>query len=154
MFYFLRKKNTKPSFEINNPKLSITPGTRNFMELLKNTGVEYKAVTNGYIVFKGCVFDSEMPLMIGVHFNKIKIKFIEIYRTREYYESENYDVDVSFAELSYVLKKKYGRPTITLPASLYGYPHEKWYTRSFTINHYIMDRFGPEEHLEIKFCKK
>ena len=154
MFSFFKKKNTQPQFDINTPKLSITPYTVNIEAALKNAGVEYETVTSGYNVFKGFVFESEIQLMIGIHFNALKIEYIEIFRTLEYYQSEAYDVNVSFSELSQMLQNKYGKPLVTTAASINGYPCEQWRTPDYIVNHYIMDRFGPEEHLHINFYEK
>ena len=154
MFSFFHKKQAAASFEIDHPKFSITPNSQNIESLLKDAGIEHTVVTDGYITFRGYVFDCDVPLMIGIHFNAHKIEFIEIFRTLEYYQSEQYDIHVSFAELSNMLKKKYGKPLVTASASISGYPCEQWTTPNFTVNHYIMDRFGPEEHLHINFYKK
>ncbi len=154
MFPLFYKKRAVASFEIDHPKFSITPNSQNIESLLKSAGIKYNTVTDGYITFCGQAFDSDIPLMIGIHFNSHKVEFIEIFRTLEYYQSEGYDINVSFAELSNILKKKYGKPLVTTSASISGYPCEQWTTPNFIINHYIMDRFGPEEHLHINFYKK
>lgn len=151
MFSFFRKKQAAAVFGIDSPKLSITPNPHNLKSSLKNAGIDYEVVTDGYITFAGCVFDSDIPLMIGIHFNLFKIEYIEIFRTLKYYQSEKYDINTSFAELSDILKKKYGKPIVTIPALINGYPREKWIVPGYIVNHYIMDRFGPEEHLHINF---
>ena len=99
MFSFFYKKQAVASFEIDHPKFSITPNSQNIESLLKSAGIEYTTVTDGYITFCGKAFDSDIPLMIGIHFNPHKVEFIEIFRTLEYYQSEQYDIYVSFAEL-------------------------------------------------------
>ncbi len=43
-------------------------------------GIDDTLVTNGYITFSAYVFDYACPLMIGVHFNTLRIEFIEIFR--------------------------------------------------------------------------
>lgn len=154
MFSLFHKKRAVASFEIDCPKFSIAASSHNIESLLKDAGIKYTVVTNGYITFSGCVFDCDIPFMIGIHFNAHKVEFIEIFRTLEYYQSEQYDINVSFAELSSILKKKYGNSLVTTSASISGYPCEQWTTPNFIINHYIMDRFGPEEHLHINFYKK
>lgn len=153
MFSLFRKKKARPVFQINSPKLSITPDAHNLEAALKNSGVEYKIVANGYIIFTGCVFDSDIPLMIGIHFNSNKVEFIEIFRTLEYFQAKEYDINASFSEISGILNKKYGTPLTTTSASINGYPCEQWTTPDYVVNHYIMDRFGPEEHLHINFYK-
>ena len=154
MFCFLKKKNTKPAFEVNSPKISITPDIQALIESLKVSDIEYTPVTDGYITFAGQAFASDIPLMFGVHFNKLKVEFIEVFRPLEYYQSDCYDINESFEQLSKTLRKQYGKPLVTTSASIGGYPCEQWLTQDFIVNHYIIDRFGPEEHLHINFYKK
>lgn len=154
MFSFFKKKQAAAVFEVDSPKLSITPNPHNLKSSLKNAEIDYKVVTDGFITFAGCVFDSDIPLMIGIHFNLSKIEYIEIFRTPKYYQSEKYDINTSFAELADILKKKYGNPIVTTSASINGYPCEQWITPGYIINHYIMNRFGPAEHLHINFYKE
>lgn len=151
---FFNAKSKSDAFEIDFPRLSISPTVTNVEALLNDAGIEYKVITDGYIVFPGCVFGSNIPLMIGIHFTPCKTKFIEIFRPSEYYQSENYDIHASFSELSQILREKYGKPIVTTAASINGFPCEQWTTHSYVVNHYIMDRFGPEEHLHINFYKR
>ena len=154
MFSFLKKNNANPTFVIDFPQISITPDTQTFIASLKASNIEYALVTNGYITFAGRAFDCDIPLMFGIHFNALKIEFIEIFRPQEYYLSDSYDINESFAQLSGVLRKQYGKPLITTSASIGGYPCEQWHTSNYIVNHYIMERFGLEEHLHINFYKK
>ena len=153
MFSFLKKKKKTPIFEIDSPKISLTPNTVDFISILEKFEINYTCVTNGYITFSAHVFDYAYPLMLGIHYNPLKIEFIEIFRPMEYYQQDAYDINVSFSELSAILRKKYGKPFITTSASINGYPCEKWRTADYVVNHYIMDRFGLEEHLHINFYK-
>ena len=93
MFSFFKKKQAAAVFEVDSPKLSITPNPHNLKSSLKNAEIDYKVVTDGFITFAGCVFDSDIPLMIGIHFNLSKIEYIEIFRTPKYYQSEKYDIN-------------------------------------------------------------
>lgn len=153
MFPLFRKKNNVPTFEIDSPKISITPDISKIEALLKSTGAEYTVITKGYITFRGYVFNSDFPLMIGIHLNDLQVKFIEIFRPLEYYQSEKFNISDSFDEFSSLLKKKYGDPRVTTSKSTNDYPCEQWITADYIINHYIVDRFGPEEHLHINFYK-
>ena len=153
MFSFFKKKKKAPTFEIDSPKISLTPNAVDFIPLLKKSDIDYTLVTNGYVTFSAYVFAYAYPLMLGIHYNPLKIEFIEIFRPMEYYQQDAYDINVSFSELSAILRKKYGKPFITTSASINGYPCEQWTTADYIVNHYIMDRFGPEEHLHINFYK-
>ncbi|MBE6943379.1 MAG: hypothetical protein E7453_03860 [Ruminococcaceae bacterium] len=152
MLSFLKR--TKPAFVIDFPQISITPDTQTFIASLKASDIEYTLVTNGYITFAGKAFACDIPLMFGVHFNKLRIEFIEVFRPLEYYQSDTYDISESFSQLSDVLRKQYGKPLVTTAASIGGHPCEQWHTSNYIVNHYIMDRFGIEEHLHINFYKK
>lgn len=161
MFSFFRKKkkavsvkSEPPKFEVNSPKFTITRNAWNLEAALDAAGIDYRVVTKGYIVFQGSVFERDIPLMIGIHHNGINVVFIELFRPEDYYASVNYDVNVSFAELSEALKNEFGEPEIVTSQSIDHYPREQWLTSDFIINHYIMDRFGPEEHLHINFFQR
>ena len=153
MFCFFKKKKIAPTFEIDSPKISLTPNTVDFISILEKFEINYTCVTNGYITFSAHVFDYAYPLMLGIHYNPLKIEFIEIFRPLEYYQCDTYDINISFAELSAILSKKYGKPLITRAASINEYPFEQWRTSDYIVCHYIMDRFGLEENLHVIFSK-
>lgn len=153
MFPFKRKR-PKSEFKIDIPNISIAPDMPTVTASLKSSDTPYEVVTDGYIVFQGKAFDCDIPLMFGIHYNQTKVEFIEIFRPLEYTRSKEYNVNISFKELSEILKSKYGRPTVTTTdSSPYKFPREEWRTPNFSIEHYIFDRFGPEEHLHICFYR-
>lgn len=154
MFSFMRRKQKTSAFMIDFPQIAVSPDMRAFLDALKASAVPYTLVTDGYITFEGSAFGCDVPLMFGIHFNARTIRFIEVFRPRAYYLSESYDINESFAQLSGILRNHYGKPIITTAASIGGYPCEQWVTPDYIVNHYIMDRFGPEEHLHINFYKK
>ena len=92
---FLKKNNTNPTFVIDFPQIAISPDTHSFIDLLKASTIEYTLVTDGYITFEGRAFGCNIPLMFGIHFNALKIEFIEIFRPQEYYLSDSYDINES-----------------------------------------------------------
>ena len=154
LFSLLKKKKTEPVFVIDFPQFAISPDTHTFINSLKASTIEYTLVTKGYITFAGKAFSCDIPLIFGIHFNALKIEFIEIFRPNEYYHSDIYDIYKSFSQLSEILRKQYGKPSMTTSASIEGQPCEQWHTSNYIVNHYIMDRFGLEEHLQINFYKK
>ncbi len=154
MFSLLKKKKSKPAFVIDFPQIAISPDTHTFIDSLKASTIEYTFIADGYITFAGRAFGCDIPLMFGIHFNALKIEFIEIFRPHEYYQSNLYDIYESLSQLSEILRKQYGKPLITTSVSIGGQPCEQWHTSNYIVNHYIMDRFGLEEHLHINFYKK
>lgn len=149
------KKKPAAVFEIDDPQLSITPNFHDLEAQLKEMKVDYTVVTEGYITFAGRVFKSDVPLMIGIHFHLSQIEHIEIFRIWNYYRSEEYNISASFTELSGILKRQYGEPARIAAAPNHGL-YERWTMpeRGYRIEHYLMDRFGPEEHLHIHFMTK
>lgn len=142
------------AFDVDSPKISIHANAHNIEHLLKRAGIAYTLITRGYLIFSGYVFGSDIPLMIGIHFTLTRVTYIEIFRPHEYFQSEHRTIEDSFAELSQILRRKYGAPLITTSASIHNHPCEQWMTPNYMVNHFIMDRFGPEEHLHINFYKK
>jgi len=132
-------------FPIDEPKLVIAADSINIEALLQKAGIDYNTVAVGCVTFSGRVFGSDLPLMIGVHFNSYRVKFVEIFRPKDYLQAEDYDAYASFAQLSGVLQSRYGTPTS-------GHPHrEQWVADGYTVEHFITERFGVEEHLRILF---
>lgn len=154
MLSFTKKKKEKPAFVVDSPQFCITPDAQAFIASLKTSSIAHKVVAAGYITFAGKAFDSDVPLMFGVHFNALRVVYIEVFRPSAYFQSDCYDISESFTQLSGILRKQYGEPLITTAASIGGHPCEQWHTPDYMVNHYIMDRFGPEEHLHINFYKK
>lgn len=150
----LKRKRSKiiPKFVIDYPLFSISPKTVEFITALKASPIEHEFVTNKYITFAGKAFGSDIPLMFGIHFNASKIEFIEVFHPTEYYQSADYDINKSFSQLSEILRRQYGEPLTNTDTST-GNTNEKWQTDVYTVEHYIIDRFGLEEHLHIKFTK-
>ncbi len=153
MLSLFHRRKQRYEFKIDSPEFVISSNTADFLSKLKGAGITYQTITTGYIVFEGRAFHSRIPLMIGVHFNAQTVEYIEIFRPLPYYKSPHYDINSSFHELSNMLKQEYGQPLAVKPGVLYGLPSEKWHTEAHTIHHYIIDRFGLEEHLHIYFSK-
>lgn len=149
-----KKAQAAPAFTIDRPKLSIGPDPRKMKSALKDAGVAYKSVTDGYLTFAGTAFGHDIPLMFGIHYNKLRVEYIEIFRPPESYEAGTYDLDASFRELSGVLREAYGEPLATASAAAGSAPCEQWWASGCIVKHFIADRFGSEEHLHIVFYRK
>lgn len=151
MFSLAKKAQAAPAFTIDRPKLSIGPDPRKMKSALKDAGVAYKSVTDGYLTFAGTAFGHDIPLMFGIHYNKLRVEYIEIFRPPEFCATGTYDLDASFRELSGVLREAYGEPLATASAAAGSAPCEQWRTSGYIVKHFIADRFGSEEHLHISF---
>ena len=145
---FFKKSNAV--FKIIEPNIELTVSVSECIKELKCAGVNYNQVTVGYITFPAKLFNG-LDMMVGLHYQGAFIDFIEIFRPLEYYNSPDFDINESYAEIHDAVVSCYGKPQVKKPAYLYGYPSERWLGRNFAIDHSICDRFGLEEHLSFKF---
>lgn len=145
------KPKSYTSFEILSPKIELTRSMKDILSQLNESGTEYRTITIGYIVFQAKVFSESLDLNVGLHYVANSLSYIELFRTEEYYGQE-YDIDRSFAELQAYLTAVYGKPQfahIHKTTEKYADSQAEWWLDGLQIKHWIMDRFGPEEHLQI-----
>ena len=148
-FKNLLKKNNV-SFKIIEPDVELTASLPECIKRLNSAGVQYDKVCNGYIVFPAKLFNG-IDLMVGVHYCGVLVEYIEIFRALGYYDSPDFKINDSFNELHDAIVSCYGKPQVATLGILNKYPSEKWINRNFVLEHYIYDRFGPEEHIHFKF---
>lgn len=146
----LKKLFTRKSIiKLDKPKINITKDLSKTLKQLKSAEIEYKKVIDGYISFPAKLFGYSETLIVGIHYSLNDIQFLEIFRPKEYYLSPDYNIQKSYDELSTVLKKRLGTPS--KEESYDNDPFEEWILYTCKIQHYIFDRFGLEEHLQIYF---
>ena len=143
-------KTSDKFFEIDDPKFLITPDAGDVEKRLQKSLIDYKKVTDGYITFEGYVLGSNYPLMIGLHFLNDRMDFIEIFRQREYYQSESYNVDDSFEENSNLIRRRFGAPAKESSLDRFLTRSEEWELPNFSIYHSIYERFGRAERFSIR----
>ena len=152
MFYIFKRllnKNTAV-FPVLEPKIELTVSVSQCIKELNTADVKYNQVCKGYIVFPAKLFNG-LVMMVGLHYKGSVIEYIEVFRPQEYYDSPDFDIKKSFDEIHNSVMTCYGKPKVTNPPHLTGFPYERWTGKNFSLEHYIIDRFGPEEHLHFKF---
>ncbi len=144
-------KKEKAGFTLGKPGLTVTRSFAKCKSDLRKTGVPYKNYFKGgrRIIFRGKLpgYDEEIWVCVNAILNRIT--YIELYRTEEYAISVDRDIFRSFREFSSALENLYGEPQIR-QTDVDGGFDERWETPC-RIWHYIMERFGWEEHLKIYF---
>ncbi|MDO4153938.1 MAG: hypothetical protein Q4E21_03690 [Clostridia bacterium] len=153
MFKCLFAKSTL-AFAVDEPNIVITKDFTKCKNDLALHGTEYNTVSDGYITFPAKLFHTDIQFICGIHYNLNTIQYIEIFRPIEYSQSTAFDIHQSYKQLSDVLKKQFGNPIHTTGESIGGQQNEQWICKGFIINHYLLDRFGLEEHLHINFFKE
>jgi hypothetical protein len=149
----------------------------NLVSLLKKHNLE--KITDGYYSLS-CISLGGLSHMMGFHFEtKFETKrddikdqkiteYIEsigtiIRKTDHNYNSKNIgklreleffrkaypDLKKSFDEFQFYFEKAFGQPSQS-EISGNDFLHHEWKFKGIRICHYVLDRFGPEEHLRIK----
>ncbi len=66
----------------------------------------------------------------------------------EFFRKEKSDPKKSFDEFESFVEMAFGKPLLSRKTS--GFPYHEWRFKGIKIYHYVMDRFGPEEHMAIE----
>lgn len=124
---------------------------RNIVHMFGRKNVKF--VTRSYLVVEGKIFNDKYSCNIGFHFSAFILKKIELFDSREGYESKS-TID-RFNEKQKYLKQCYGEATDKKNENVYydneslKFERSTWKTNNFRINHSLFERFGIEEHLHI-----
>jgi hypothetical protein len=133
-------------FEIEDPPVVVPWGsTEDEVRLLLPS---LREVTPGYLTGE-VVSLRGLRHMLGFHFqprNRGRLVELELYR------SSYLDLQASFAEFQRHLEATFGPPQESRPAGD-GFPAYGWKVGRTTIRHYVFDRFGPEEHVEVQLSR-
>ena len=107
---------------------------------------ELKNVTTGYYTFP-CESLNGLKCIIGFHFEPRKngvLSELEFFRTDYSNQKKSFDDFQSHFE------KIFGNPTEKSKGNE-GFDNYEWSINGIRISHYVFDRFGPEEHMRIKY---
>ncbi len=138
-------------FQIEDPDVLVAWGSpvaevlRAFVT--KGAG-EPRQVTQLYYTAR-CMILGGLWCEVGFHFeakgSSSSLKKIELFGNGER------DIETSYRVFQDRLLKHFGSPTIEKPGTLgVSMPDRRWHVGSVVILHYVIDRFGPEEHLSIE----
>lgn len=133
-------------FKIDSPNVFVpwNIDEKEFLELFKTA--ELKNVTSGYYTIP-CESLNGLKSLIGFHFEPRKngvLNELEFFRT-------NYDDQKkSFDDFQSHFENAFGKPTGSSKGNE-GFDNYQWSINGIKIMHYVFDRFGPEEHMRIKY---
>lgn len=104
-------KKSNAVFKVLEPNIELTVSVSECINELKSSGVKYNQVTAGYITFPTKLFDG-LDMMVGLHYQGPFIDYIEIFRPLEYYNSPDFDINESYAEIHDAVSSCYGQPQV------------------------------------------
>ena len=101
-----------------------------------------KEVTAGYYTIPAEPLPG-LNCLVGFHLHETgKLNLLEFFR------SDYSDQKASFEDFQRHFETAFGKPSSTV-AGTEGFANHIWNLAAVTISHYVFDRFGPEEHMEI-----
>ena len=131
-------------FQITEPELFIPWGiTEEELRCLFPSG-QLREVTNGYIT-TSCVSFRNLKHELGFHFNPRKNGRLGLL---EFFRKDYKNLDKSFRDFQQQFVGEFGLPHATTKGTD-GYTIHRWQFDHIQIEHTIIDRFGPEEHMRI-----
>lgn len=137
--------NINDGFQIDVPPVFVPWGVTE-AELIRLLG-EYglHKVTSGYHTLS-CVSLDGLTCEIGLHFTP---RSLGLLRELEFFRRAYPDQVASFEEFQRDFEVAYGKPTRSTSGSE-GFPYHEWRLGKVKIEHYVFDRFGPEEHMRVR----
>lgn len=135
--------NISDGFEIFEPRIFVPWGIEcGALEQLLSSVTSLKKVTTGYYTIEAEPLEGLQCLM-GFHLHQTgRLNRLEFFR-RDYS-----DQNASFESFQWSFEATFGKPNHSSPGDE-GFPNHTWNLKDVTISHYVFDRFGPEEHMEI-----
>lgn len=138
-------------YQITKPSIFIPWGTTEqelkslFQPKLKRFGNNLlREVTEGYFT-TSCVSFNGIKHELGFHFHPRRngqIAELEFF-------SAKYDIAKSFPDFQKHFVDEFGLPHTHTQQGTDGFAHHRWNIGHIKIEHYVIDRFGLEEHLRI-----
>lgn len=132
-------------FSIEQP-VAFVPWGITETQLKALLGANLRHVTRGYYTAH-CKSLGGMEHELGFHFKpRANGRLLELEFFRQAYPCQ----EESFKEFQDHFEHVFGAPSKTFPGTC-GLPSHEWQLKGVTIVHFVHDRFGPEEHMRIKW---
>jgi hypothetical protein len=133
-------------FQLESPDVFVRKGLSE--DELKHLIPSLRSVTKGYYVLRDCVSLGGLKHELGFHFQPRTGGFLN---ELEFFSFDFPDLQTSFQTYQTHLEKTFDAPTESEPGDE-GFPSYAWRSiPGVEIVHFIFDRFGPEEHVRIKW---
>lgn len=145
------RKDLANGFQLETPDLWL-PWDITMAELLKafnkQRQVAPRLVAPGYYVAR-CQMFGGLDAQVGFHFEPKND--IGLLKELELFDNGERDIERSYQVFDERLVQLFGEPNDEKRgACSTSMPDREWHVGSVSIVHYVMDRFGPEEHLVIR----
>jgi hypothetical protein len=142
---------TRSGLKLEDPHLTIAWSIRpaELRELFRESGQEgrLRFVTEGYFVLS-CTALAGLETQLGLHFRPRSEagRLAEL----EFFDNGQQELKASYELYQQHLERVFGPPSRSRAGlSTAQLPTHEWRTRGLRVSHYVMERFGPEEHVRV-----
>jgi hypothetical protein len=132
-------------FKLDKPDIFVPWGIDETMLQERFKNAKLKNVTTGYYTTSAESLGG-LKCQIGFHFEPRQGGRL---KELEFFKLDNKNQQKSFDEFQMYFVKEFRLPTKTVPGTE-GFQKHEWKIGTIQIVHYIIDRFGPEEHMRIR----
>ena len=132
----------REAFTIEAPSVSVPWGITEAELKALIPGLRH--VTRAYHTLPVTVLGG-LRCMLGFHFRSSSGGLSEL----EFFRTAYPDQRASFEEFQRHFERAFGPPSSSEPGD-HGLPSCEWRLPGVSIVHYVLDRFGPEEHMRIR----
>lgn len=133
-----------------NESLSIGRSVRQLRQWLRSQKIPTKRVVAGYFVFPMMNVFGMSHATIGIHHIFSRIRLIELFYSMDYLEEIPATAEQSFVIIDAFLRERFGNPSQEYGSFANEDKHCIWSGNGITVSHYLFERFGVEEHFEIR----
>jgi hypothetical protein len=144
------KSDLSVGFRLEDPAVLVPWGAsvEDLLSTFRAQGHAPRRVTASYYTAAGRLFGGT-EAKIGFHFGRWEspdgLEHVELFDNGER------EIEKSYQVFHRSLVEQFGEPTVREPGDLGpSMPYCEWRVGSVRILHYVMDRFGPEEHLTLR----
>jgi hypothetical protein len=132
-------------FSIADPRVDIPWGISE-TDLAGLIGKRLRKITKGYCTLT-CTSLPGLTHELGFHFEpRSGGRLVEL----EFFRASYQDLAASYREFQGKFESEFGQPSKTKPGDQ-ELPSHEWIIGAVSIYHFILDRFGPEEHMRIRW---
>jgi hypothetical protein len=133
------------SFALEDPRIDVVWGISE-AELQALVGPRLRHVTKGYFTLP-CTSLPGLTHVLGFHFEpRTNGRLLEL----EFFRGSYIDQAASYREFQDSFERYFGKPSKTkLPSE--NFPSHEWVIDTISIRHFVLDRFGPEEHMRVRW---
>jgi hypothetical protein len=141
----VRRLDIQLHFALQTPRVDVPYGITE-SELVALAGPLLRHVAKGYFTIE-CTSLPGLTHQLGFHFEpRSNGRLVEL----EFFGLSQSDQAASYNEFQRSFERYFGKPSRTTLGDG-GFPNHEWVIGGVSIRHFVLERFGPEEHMRVRW---